>query len=1259
MKVVSTFHQPSSVTSSLKCSLTSDSELGHLVVAKANRIEVSSITPEGLDPACSLEIWGRVLSIKAIPGEDPTVSNLLVLLDHPHPKLLLLEYTSGPVSPALSTTWSADLYDRHSRAAEFFTNIVTTTFGEVAVTSCYIGKLKVLYFDKGKVRKDFDVIIPELNLLSLSFMETNTETYTLAILHIDHLQRVQLLARDLDIESQELSTIPSLWLQRAVLPSSSFPDVENQPILVPVPSFSLDPSTASGKQETQCLGGVLVLGGRKVIFVEAATDAEQKHEKGKEKRQQQRQNSGSEKNQRQAKQKEKEREAKRVKSRATVKWPWGEVTAWCPADDDGRRFFVGDMFGRLGLLTITSKPELVLLPLGEISAPTTLSYLSSQVLFVGSHTGDSQVIRIHPTAQSRLDEDTLPIPSNISVVSPSSLSEVPRSTSPYEDEDIEMEGDESKRSGKSGKIIALKGTHIEVLDQIRNIAPITDAVMADTDQSGQPQIFTCSGHANTGALNVVRTGADFHELTALKDIPNVIKIFPIRNSYDDQIDTHILVSTLHGSHLLRIDGRDTFTHIDKASAGFDVDQPTLALANIPRRVQKADPAGALVSSYVNSAYIIQVTPKGVNLLEYDTILRIFNRIGTGWVPDRGASRRGPEIVAADLNASQFVVALSGGSVVVLNFGFNGQLEHKKTREFPGKEISALSCTPLDPTKKFALYIAVAFWESSTIQLLSLKDEQSYLAPFCDSPPLPAIVRSVVLHNFGQGKKSKDADFRPYVVAGLADGSVTTMSFQEKELKDLKFFPLGSIPVALSVTVVDGKRNVFANGSRAAVFYWERQRLCQSSVMLKDVTVGANLNTAQFSSCLILATSSSLVIGQIRGIDKMQIRSIPLGLEIPRRIAHHSEHNIFGVACADAIPYRIGETSPSNNTFNLIDSTSFTRLRQFECETDEQIVSVLSLSGAGISAQGAFCVGTVRMQLGEFEPSLGRLMLFDVDGPERDLKLIATEQTDGCVYAITTVNGLIATAVNTSVDLYHIIREDETVKFSRVARWNHNYCVTSLVARGDNLIVGDSVSSVSVLKVHGRELQTLARDYAPLWPNTIESTRNEGVIGANLDCNLFTLRIQEVEGRKRLERDGHYHIGENVTKFITGGLSIQDSHESRVFEPEHIFFTSSGRIGVVLHVADDVALQLTSLQRNMAAAIVGPGEVNHTKWRAPSSSRGISDGEPSYGFLDGDFLEQFLTHSSPDQLLKGKHRAEWVGVEKKEVEEILERLQSLH
>lgn len=66
MKIVTTFHQPSAVLSSVKCQL-ARGDLEHLVVARLNRIDVYSLQPHGLQRECGVEIWGKVRSVKAIP----------------------------------------------------------------------------------------------------------------------------------------------------------------------------------------------------------------------------------------------------------------------------------------------------------------------------------------------------------------------------------------------------------------------------------------------------------------------------------------------------------------------------------------------------------------------------------------------------------------------------------------------------------------------------------------------------------------------------------------------------------------------------------------------------------------------------------------------------------------------------------------------------------------------------------------------------------------------------------------------------------------------------------------------------------------------------------------------------------------------------------------------------------------------------------------------------------------------------------------
>jgi DNA damage-binding protein 1 len=65
MKVITTFHGPSAVSHSLKCNLVVGVE--HLIIARLNKIEVFRCRRSGLEHESVFEIWGRIISMKAIP----------------------------------------------------------------------------------------------------------------------------------------------------------------------------------------------------------------------------------------------------------------------------------------------------------------------------------------------------------------------------------------------------------------------------------------------------------------------------------------------------------------------------------------------------------------------------------------------------------------------------------------------------------------------------------------------------------------------------------------------------------------------------------------------------------------------------------------------------------------------------------------------------------------------------------------------------------------------------------------------------------------------------------------------------------------------------------------------------------------------------------------------------------------------------------------------------------------------------------------
>lgn len=71
---------------------------------------------------------------------------------------------------------------------------------------------------------------------------------------------------------------------------------------------------------------------------------------------------------------------------------------------------------------------------------------------------------------------------------------------------------------------------------------------------------------------------------------------------------------------------------------------------------------------------------------------------------------------------------------------------------------------------------------------------------------------------------------------------------------------------------------------------------------------------------------------------------------------------------------------------------------------------------------------------------------------------------------------------------------------KLSEWNHNYLVTSLVSHNDHLVVGDQISSVSLLQVTSEpKLVTLAKDYGPLWPVAVEAFDDKNIITANVSA----------------------------------------------------------------------------------------------------------------------------------------------------------------
>lgn len=77
-----------------------------------------------------------------------------------------------------------------------------------------------------------------------------------------------------------------------------------------------------------------------------------------------------------------------------------------------------------------------------------------------------------------------------------------------------------------------------------------------------------------------------------------------------------------------------------------------------------------------------------------------------------------------------------------------------------------------------------------------------------------------------------------------------------------------------------------------------------------------------------------------------------------------------------------------------------------------------------------------------------------------------------------------------------------MELEEVTRWTHNYIVSNMVSRGNRIYIGDAISSLSIIQWEDTQerLENVARDYAPLWPVSVQTLDKDNVVG----CNVYQL-----------------------------------------------------------------------------------------------------------------------------------------------------------
>jgi DNA damage-binding protein 1 len=211
---------------------------------------------------------------------------------------------------------------------------------------------------------------------------------------------------------------------------------------------------------------------------------------------------------------------------ATIFVAWAQV--------DAQRFVLADDYGRLYLFMLELDEHQrfqswKLDAIGQTSRASVLVYLDAGYVFVGSHQGDSQVVKI-------------------------------------------SEGS------------------MDIVQTFSNIAPILDFTIMDMGNrsgegqtneysSGQARIVTGSGAYQDGSLRSVRSGVGLEEVGLLGEMDLVSNLFSLKSNAASQYVDTLLVTFVNESRVFRFDAQGEVEELEDF-AGLSLSETTLATANV-------------------------------------------------------------------------------------------------------------------------------------------------------------------------------------------------------------------------------------------------------------------------------------------------------------------------------------------------------------------------------------------------------------------------------------------------------------------------------------------------------------------------------------------------------------------------------------------------------------------------------------------------------------------------------------------------------
>ncbi|KAM0325958.1 hypothetical protein ACHAQA_007263 [Verticillium albo-atrum] len=497
-------------------------------MSKVNRLEISRVTPEGLTLLSSAAVCGTITILQPLRPKSSETDILFVGTNQ-------FFYFTARWDPALGKLVTEqiieDVAEPHMREAQSQNKCLVDPGGRFIAMHLWEGVMNIMHLGtrKGasfKLDKDWaQVRLSELFMKASTFVPTETGHPTIAFLYQNSIDRedahlaVYRLMEDGNNNVSKFDPVKNRELELEI------PDPFAR-MLIPVSVVESEVKRYHRRDTTNAsaqLGGLIVAGETMLIYVDTLTKVKVSQALDE--------------------------------PRIFVAWEKYDVTHYILADD----------YGNLHLLTLEVDGVIVtglsLKTIGKTSRASCLVHMGNDILFLGSHHGDSQLFFLDMAA------DTIRLIQTIPNIAP-------------------------------------------ILDfSIMDLGNVGDSDVGNAFSSGKARIVAGCGVHHNGSMRSIRSSVGLEDIGILDDIKNVRGLFSLKSYGSEKVDT-LVVSFLTETRIFKFDADGGVEELPEFQ-GLTLDQPTLVAASVPSgQTLQITPSAASLLDMESGISINSWTPSG-------------------------------------------------------------------------------------------------------------------------------------------------------------------------------------------------------------------------------------------------------------------------------------------------------------------------------------------------------------------------------------------------------------------------------------------------------------------------------------------------------------------------------------------------------------------------------------------------------------------------------------------------------------------------